>query len=46
MPDEILGGVKDFCANYARRLNMLLHVLLEQMLVLFSGVANVTNKTV
>ena len=25
---------------------MLLHVLLEQMLVLFSGVANVTNKTV
>ena len=46
VPDEILSGVKDFGANYARRLYMLLHVLLEQMFVLLSGVANVTNKTV
>ena len=23
VPDEILGGVKDFCANYARRLFLL-----------------------
>ena len=44
VPDEILSGVKDFGANYARRLYMLLHVLLEQMFVLLSGVANVTNK--
>ena len=46
VPDYILSGVRNLGANYARRPNMLLHVLLEQMLVLLSGVANVTNKTV
>ena len=46
VPDEILGGVKDFGANYAQRLNVLLHGLLEQMFVLLSGVANITNKTI
>ena len=46
MSVQILARVEDFFTNYACRPDMLLHMLLKQIFVLFSCIADIANKTV